>query len=151
MDILLLLHSVLRYVILILILMVLFRSLSGWLGKKPYTPLDRKLMLFSVIGAHSQLVIGLILYFMSPLVIAGMADMGAAMKDRTLRFWTVEHIAMMVIAIVLITLASAMSKRAKTDTSKHKKSFILFLIAILLILASIPWPFMALGAGRGWL
>lgn len=143
-------HSYLRYVILALILLTLFRSFSGWMGKKAYSPLDRKLTLFSVIGAHTQLVIGLTMYFMSPMVKAGMADMGAAMKDPILRFYTIEHIGMMVLAITFITIGSAKAKRAKDATAKHKKTFIFFLLAILLILASIPWPFMATGAGKGW-
>ncbi|MEW6467515.1 MAG: cytochrome B [Bacteroidota bacterium] len=148
---LLLIHSALRYVALLLILTAIFRSLSGWLGKRPYTPADRKVSLFTVITVHTQLVIGLILYFQSTWVKAGLADMGAAMKDKLLRFWTVEHISMMVIAIVLITIGSVSAKKAPTDLAKHKRTTILFILALLLILASIPWPFMATGVGRSWI
>jgi hypothetical protein len=147
---LLLVHSALRYVALVLILAAIFKSFMGWMGNKPYTTGDRKISLFTVITVHTQLVLGLILYFQSAWVKSGLADMGAAMKDKTLRFWTVEHIGMMIIAIILITIGSVSAKKAKSGLSKHKKTFWYFFIALLLILASIPWPFMAIGEGRSW-
>src|SRR4249920_2398682 len=103
-DSLLMIHSLLRYALIALILLTLLRSFMGWMGKKAYTPLDRKLTLFTVIAAHSQLIVGLALYFMSPMVKAGLADMAMAMKSPILRFYTVEHISMMLVAIILITL-----------------------------------------------
>ena len=150
-DSLLLIHSLLRYALLAIMLLALLRSFTGWMGKKAYVPLDRKLSLFTVIGAHSQLVIGLIMYFMSPIVKAGLANMSLAMKDPILRFYTVEHISMMLIAIVLITMGSVMAKKAKDDVAKHKRTFLFFILALLIILASIPWPFMVANGGRGWI
>lgn len=148
---LLLIHSILRYVLLVLMLLALARALPGWMKKQTYTTTDRKLALFTVISAHTQLLIGLALYFISPIVKTGLANMGSAMKDRILRFYTVEHISMMIIAIALITIGSVAAKRAQEETKKHKRVFILFLLALLVIFASIPWPFMAAGEGRGWL
>ena len=79
-------HNLLRYVILILILISIVKSFSGWMGKKQYTPGDKRFALFTLITAHLQLVIGLVLYFISPNVKVGLADMGGAMKDPGLRF-----------------------------------------------------------------
>lgn len=142
-------HSLLRYILLIFILISIFKSFSGWFNKKPYLPGDKKAALFTLISAHLQLVVGLILYFLSPTVKAGLADMGAAMKDPGLRFWSVEHISMMLIAIILITIGYAAAKRGKDDEAKHKKIAIFFLLAIVVIFIAIPWPWSAIS--RGWM
>ena len=142
-------HSLLRYILLILLLVSIVKSLSGWMGKKTYTSGDRKITLFTMVSAHLQLVVGLILYFLSPTVKVGMANIGEAMKDTSLRFWTVEHISMMLIAIVLITLGNSLSKRGKDDQAKHKRVAIFFLLALIIIFASIPWPWSAVA--RGWM
>lgn len=122
----------------------------GWLNKSNYSKLDNKLSLFSVIISHIQLIIGFILYFISPIVSAGLTDIGAAMKEPQLRFWTIEHISVMILAIVLITLGRSLSKRAADDIDKHKKVALFFGFGLLLILMRIPWPFMQIGEGRGW-
>ena len=119
-------HSLLRYILLVLILVSIVKSFSGWLGKKQYLPGDKKVALFTLISAHLQLVIGLILYCISPTVKVGMANMSATMKDATLRFWAVEHIGMMMTAIVLITLGYSLAKRGKDDETKHKRVAIFF-------------------------
>ena len=142
-------HSLLRYVLLILLLISIVKAYSGWGGKKSYSPGDRKLALFTVISAHLQLVIGLVLYFISPNVKVALANMSEAMKNPELRFWAVEHIAMMLIAIILITIGSARAKRAATDEGKHKQIAIFFLLALLVIFIAIPWPWKEIA--RGWM
>ena len=142
-------HGLLRYIILILLLITIVQSLSGWLGKKTYTPTHRKLTLFTMIFTHTQLLVGLILYFISPTVQVGLATMGEAMKDASLRFWTIEHMAMMLIAVVLITLGNIRSKKAATDEAKHKQVAIFFILALIIIFAAIPWPWSAVA--RGWM
>ena len=85
---------------------------------------------------------------MSDIAKAGMADMGAAMKEPALRFWTVEHAIIMILAVVFITIGRAKSKKAKTDELKHKKGAIFYLLALLLIVwAGIIKPY---ALGRGW-
>lgn len=142
-------HSLLRYILLALILISIFKSFSGWFGKKQYLPGDKKVALFTLISAHLQLILGLILYFMSPAVQTGLSDMGSAMKDPALRFWAVEHISMMIIAIVLITVGYSSAKRAASDEAKHKKTAIFFLLALIVIFIAIPWPWSAIS--RGWM
>jgi hypothetical protein len=142
-------HSLLRYILLIFILISIIKSFSGWFGKKQYLPGDKKVALFTLISAHLQLVIGLILYFISPSVKVGLANMGEAMKDPGLRFWAVEHISLMIIAIVLITLGYSLAKRGKDDEAKHKRIAIFFLLAIIVIFLAIPWPWSAVA--RGWM
>jgi len=142
-------HSLLRYIILILLLITIFKSFSGWFGKKEYTPGDKKLALFTLISAHLQLVVGLVLYFISPNVKAGLADMATTMTSPVLRFWTVEHISMMIIAIICITIGYSLAKRGKDDQAKHKRIAIFFLLALIIIFMAIPWPWSAVA--RGWM
>lgn len=142
-------HSLLRYILLALILIAIFKSFSGWFGKKQYLPGDKKVALFTLITAHLQLVLGLVLYFISPMVQTGLSDMGFAMKDPSLRFWAVEHISMMIIAIILITVGYSTAKRGKDDEAKHKKIAIFYTLALIVIFIAIPWPWSAIA--RGWM
>jgi predicted membrane channel-forming protein YqfA (hemolysin III family) len=87
-----------------------------------------------------QLLTGLVLYFfLSPITKLAMSDFGAAMKNSDLRFYAVEHFAMMLIAVVLVHIGRAKSKKAKTDQGKFKIASIFFLIASIIMVVSIPW------------
>lgn len=129
-DILKSAHSGWRYLVLILLVVAVIQALSGWLGKKVYTEGNRKLNVFTLISAHIQLVLGVVLYFLSPLT---KGPMGEALY----RYWKVEHVTMMVIAIVLITVGNAKSKKVADSIAKHKNIAIFFGIALVLILAAI--------------
>lgn len=133
-------HNLLRYVVVILLIISLVKSFSGWFGKKTFSKSDDKISLFLLIGSHLQLLIGLGLYFMSPIVEAALSDMANSMKEPQLRFWAVEHISAMIIGILIITLGRIMSKKAKTDTIRFRRQAIYFLLAALLIFSAIPWP-----------
>ena len=112
----------------------------GWLGKSDYSAKDEKLALFSMISMHIQFLVGIVLYFMSPFVrFDGMKE---TMGDAHTRFWTVEHLSLMLIAVILITLGRSAAKKLEESTAKHKKIAIFFTISLILILISIPWPFM---------
>ncbi|MEK7253387.1 MAG: cytochrome B, partial [Bacteroidota bacterium] len=93
-------HSGLRYVVLALLLAAIFKNFLKWQSKAPFTDGDRKLNLFTMTSAHIQLLLGIVMYLISPKVQfnAGM------MKDSMLRFFTIEHNLMMLIAIALITI-----------------------------------------------
>lgn len=132
-------HSYLRYGVLALLIVVIVTSLMGWLGKKPYTNTNNKLSLFLMIATHLQFVLGFILYFVSPAVQFN----SSTMKDASIRYWTVEHVSMMIIAVALITVARSIAKKMNVDESKHKRLFIFNSIALLIILASIAM------SGRG--
>lgn len=127
------LHSGFRYIVLLLLLLAIIRAWADWLGKKPYSEGNRKLNLFTLISAHTQLLIGLVLYFLSPYVkfVSGM------MKDNTLRYWTVEHVTAMVIAIVLITIGHSRSKKAVIAENKHKAIAIFYTLALVIVVATI--------------
>src|SRR6188768_3272893 len=132
-------HSYLRYAVLALLIVVIVASLSGWLGKKPYTGTNNKLSLSLLIATHLQFLLGLLLYFVSPFVQFN----SSTMKDAASRYWTVEHVSMMIIAVVLITVARSTAKKMAADESKHKRLFIFNSIALIIILAAITM------SGRG--
>ena len=141
-------HSGLRYVVIILLLITIIQAFVGWFGQKPFTEGTQKLSLFTLISVHLQLVIGLVLYFISPVVHVALANMGAAMKDSVLRFWAVEHITTMIISIVLITIGYSTAKRATTAKAKFTRIALFYLIGFVLMMSMIPWPGMRVA--RGW-
>ena len=108
-----------------------------------YLEQDKKFALWTLIAAHIQLVIGLIQYIAGPWGIKNIQNngMGVVMKDSYQRFFAMEHILMMMIAIALITVGYSVAKRTLAPRKKHQKIFIFFLIALILILVAIPWPF----------
>ena len=135
-------HSGLRWLVLVLLLAAVFVSISRWQGNKPFTDGNRKLYLFTLISVHLQLVLGLILYFISPKVNFD------ALSNKVIRFYTVEHSSIMLLAIVLITVGYSRGKRASSDTQKHRLVGIFYGIGLGLILVGIPWAFRGLGAGN---
>jgi len=140
-QILLPLHSVIRWLVLSSLLFAIYRGYRGWLGNRPYTTIDNAARLFAVNIAHIQLVIGLWLYFISPIVNYFLHNFKEAVHERQIRFFGMEHITMMLVAIVFITIGSAKAKRKTTDKEKFKPMAIWFTISLLLIFTSIPWSF----------
>jgi cytochrome bd-type quinol oxidase subunit 2 len=132
-EILRYLHSGVRFIVLALVLVAIIQSLIGWLGHKTYSKGNRKLNLFAMISAHTQLLIGLALYFLSPLV----QFSSNTMKDASTRYWTVEHIAMMIFALVLITVGHSRSKKAVVPEDKHRAIAIFYLLAVIIIVVAI--------------
>jgi hypothetical protein len=145
MNVLIILHSWLRWILLILLLASIVKSYSGLSSKKALTAGDKKTWLFTMISAHTTLLIGLILLFFGRMgIISNPPQPGiSVMKDSAYRFFWVEHPLMMIIAIVFITIGRGQAKKSIPDAVKYKKAFWFFIIALLLILASIPWPFRA--------
>jgi len=123
-------HSGWRYLVIILLLVAFINALMGYLGRKPYTEGNRKLNVFALISAHIQLVLGLLLYFMHDWY---KGEMSVAIQ----RYWKMEHIAMMLIAIILITIGNAKSKKVDSALMKHRTIFVFFGLGLLLITAAI--------------
>ncbi|WP_103665112.1 cytochrome B [Gracilimonas amylolytica] len=136
-------HSGLRWILLVLIVWAIIKAISGWTGQKEYQKSDRLSALLALIFTHIQLLIGLGLYFMSPKV----SFESGVMESSVLRFYTVEHITMMIVAIALITFGFSSAKRMEASLAKHKRVAITYGIGLLIMIASIPWPFRGLGAG----
>ena len=132
------LHSVLRWLIIIFAILTLIKGLGGMGGKKPFGKKDKRIAFYLMISCDIQLLLGLALYFMKGwwTVLTG----GAAMASNYNRYFTVEHTVGMLIAIVLIHIGYAATKKNIPDGSKFKRLFWFTLIAIIVILATIPWP-----------
>lgn len=143
MDILVKSHSGLRWVALILLLAAIFNALASR-GKGKYEKKDKMLNLFAMIVLHIQLLIGLVLYFTSPKVMF----IQGWMKMKPLRFFGLEHLLIMVIAIAVITIGRKKAEKASMIGKKHSIIFNWYTIGLILILAGIPWPFR--GFGTGW-
>ncbi|OJJ17485.1 hypothetical protein BKI52_26820 [marine bacterium AO1-C] len=148
---LLFIHSWIRWIIIVMAVIVIFKSLTGWLSKKGYTKGDNALSASFVGFMHLQLLLGFVLYFVySPVAKAAMKDMGAAMKNPGLRYWGVEHITMMILAVVIAQIGRSRAKKMSEAVHKHKTSFIFFTISIVLILASIFTLYMKINPGLSW-
>lgn len=127
------LHSGLRYIVLLLVLLAIIRAWADWLGKKPYSNGNRLLNLFAMISVHTQLLVGIILYFLSPFVKFN----SETMKNADTRYWTIEHLTMMIIAIILITIGHSKSKKLALPERKHKTIAIYYTVALLIVIVAI--------------
>ncbi|MEZ7498247.1 hypothetical protein QO200_05805 [Flavobacterium sp. Arc3] len=128
-------HSGWAYIALVLLVVAVVNAFVGMFSKKEFTARDRKIAIFGLIGTHTQLLIGLILYFVSPL---GFASLGQ-MSDKALRLTSLEHPLINIIAITLITIGWSKHKKLITSESKFKTFSIFYGIGLLLILSRIPW------------
>jgi putative Ca2+/H+ antiporter (TMEM165/GDT1 family) len=140
------LHSYVRWIVVILASVAVVRALGGWLGRKEWTALDRRLGVFFSSSMDLQLLLGLILYiFLSPSTHTAFQDFGAALSNEVLRYWSLEHIGLMLVAVVLVHVGQTLSKRAGEARVKHRQAAIFFGLAILIVLFAIPWPFLPYG------
>ncbi len=150
-DILVAAHSGGRWIVLILLLVAIFRSATA--GNRNFTQDDQKVGLFLVIATDLMLLIGIYLYFAGNwgnAQIQNAGGMGEVMKNPAARFFAVEHMAGMLIAIILIHIGKAQGKKNLPHKTKHRRTFIFYLLSLIITIASIPWPFRAVGEGRGW-
>lgn len=134
-------HNILRWAVLLFGVWAVLAALGAVMSKRNYKGSDNKASLFFMISCDIQLLLGLYLYFSGMYFDRVKSDMGAVMKDSAMRFFAIEHALMMIIAWLLVHVGRSMVKRADTDAQKHKRTLIYFGIALLLILAMIPWPF----------
>lgn len=135
------LHNLLRWIILILLVVNIVRHFTA--SNNPFTATDKKLGLFLMIAAHTTLLLGIYQWFAGSWGFQNIQNLGMAvvMKDSVYRFWAVEHLTGTLIGIVLITLGKGVAKKNFPDAVKHKRSAILYLLALVIILAVVPWPF----------
>lgn len=134
------LHNLLRWIILILLIANVVRHLTA--GSKPYGKQDTNLGKWLMISSHVMLLLGLFQWFSGGLGLQAIKEsgMGEVMKNSVSRYWAVEHITGMLIAIVLVTIGYGVRKKSLDDAGKHRRALILYALALLIILAMMPWP-----------
>ena len=134
-------HSYWAYLTLFLVVIATLNALKGVFTKGDFLNKDFRISLFALIVTHIQIVLGLILYMYSPSAMGAIkaGGMGSVMKDSLLRYFSVEHPLMMIIAVVLITIGFSKHKKKDTSTQKFRSIAIFYTIALILILSRIPW------------
>jgi len=139
-DIVKTLHSYWAYLVLIVLLIATISAVIKTIGDKDYEPNDFRRSLFTLIVSHIQLLIGLVLYFVSPrLQIFSELGMGGVMKDAVNRLYLVEHPFVNILAVALITIGYSKHKKKLTSNAKLKTIAVFYSIALVLFLSRIPW------------
>ncbi|MEL6561244.1 MAG: hypothetical protein AAFQ94_23855 [Bacteroidota bacterium] len=139
-DIFLSIHSWLRWIILLVSVVVIIKSLAGLFGGGEYKKLDNILAASFVGTMHLQLLIGLVLYiFLSPITTSAFQNMSEAMNTPEIRYWAVEHITVMILAVVAAQAGRSISKKSDDSIVKFRFQSIFFGISLFLMLTRIPW------------
>jgi hypothetical protein len=142
----LLVHSYLRWIVLCLLVAVITRSLAGWRRGRDWSRLDDGVHVALVKAVYVQFLLGLILYlFLSPFSAAFLANIGPSLKHPVLRFFGLEHAFTMFAAVGILHESRKRTSRAKSPQLRHRGVWITTLIALLVICAAIPWPFLQHG------
>jgi uncharacterized membrane protein len=128
-------HSGWAYIALLVLLIATITAVFGFVSKKEFTATNRKIALFALIACHIQLLVGMFLYFISPV---GFALLGE-MKEKAVRLTSLEHPLINIIAIILITIGWSKHKKLVDSLAKHKTFAIYYGLGLLLILSRIPW------------
>jgi len=133
-------HSYWAYIVLIILIIAVANALLGFTSKKEFKAKDLRISLFALIASHIQLIIGFLAYYNSAFYESMRSmGMGEVMKNSELRKPLVEHPLLIIVAIALITIGFSKHKKKTTDITKFKTITIFYGIALLLILAVIPW------------
>jgi hypothetical protein len=138
-------HSLLRWLVIALALWAILRAYAGASGR-PWSPADEAAGRWFTISLDVQFVVGLILYgLLSPITAQAFADMGGAMRSPVLRFWAVEHLVLVIAALAFAHIGRSRARKARTDAARHRQAAIFYTLALLAVLAAVPWPFMEHG------
>lgn len=132
-------HTFLPYLIFIALAASLILSLMKRNNAGPLDSLTKRFYLFTLIFTHTQILLGIVLYFVSPITKNAMEDFGAAMRESAIRFYAVEHVLTMILAAVAITIGNSKAKKATTGKKAYNSILLYFTIALILILIRIPW------------
>lgn len=140
------LHAVVRWLVLIFILYAIYRAFIGFTRNRKFSKTDNAFRHWTATVAHIQLMIGVILYTKSPIAKYFWTDTETASQHLDLTFYGIIHIILMLTAIILLTIGSALAKRKLADKEKFRTMLVWFSIALIIIFIAIPWPFSPLSA-----
>ncbi len=139
------LHNLLRWVALLTLVVSVVMAFNGMMRKTDYTKTENKWSLFTLIAFHLQLVLGLALYFAK-----GWYSQLGEMSNAVYRFWSLEHLVAMILAITLVTVGRIRTKKISLPAKKHRTQFVFYLIALIIVISNVPWPFREAGIARPW-
>lgn len=134
------LHALFRWLVLISLIFAILRAYRGQFKKLPFSSLDNTIRIITVKIVQVQFCIGIALYMLSPVVRYFLNNFKTAVHLRDIRFFGMEHITMMVVAVAIISIGSDKVSRA-VEQDKYKTMARWFVIGLLLIIISIPWSF----------
>lgn len=135
------LHSLFRWFVLAILLFAIFNAYRGLSQKKAFSKTDNAIRHWTATVVHIQLMLGLWVYFISPIIKYFYENLAKAMNQSDMAFFGIYHMATMFLAVVFITIGSASAKRKNTDQEKFRTMLIWFSIGLLIILMAVPWPF----------
>jgi hypothetical protein len=134
-------HSLFRWLVLLSLVVAIYRAYVGWFTNKIFAPQENSIRNFACTIANIQFLIGLWLYFKSPVVDYFWDNFQVAIHERDIRFFGIEHITMMFIGVAIINTGSGLVKQKLTDKAKFKTIAIWFSVGLTIIFLSIPWRF----------
>ncbi|MER0441977.1 hypothetical protein [Emticicia sp. W12TSBA100-4] len=135
------LHSILRWLVLVSLILAIFRAYRGFTQHTIFTKTDNLIRHWTATIAHIQLVVGMTLYIQNPVIKYFWANFKEMSQQLEVLFFGIIHIFLMLVAIVILTIGSAMAKRKSTDKEKFKTMLVWFSLALFIIFIAIPWPF----------
>jgi hypothetical protein len=134
-------HSIMRWLVLASLLYAIYRAYKGYTSNAQFSKTDNAVRHWTATIAHIQLVIGITLYTQSPIIKYFWNNFNEAIHNLDTAFFGLLHIVLMLTAIILITIGSALSKRKTTDKEKFKTMLVWFSVSLIIIFIAIPWPF----------
>lgn len=138
-SIVLVLHNAWRWLVLLAAVWALVRAWSGWLGKRPWTKADRQAGFLFGISVDIQFLLGLILAIISPILQAAYQDLGSLAMQAPFRFYLMEHMPVMIVALILAHVGAVMARKGADDAARHRRAVIWFTLTALAIVVAIPW------------
>ncbi|HVB38539.1 MAG TPA: hypothetical protein VND92_08370 [Vicinamibacterales bacterium] len=140
------LHSAIRWLVLLFGILAAVRGFNGWFRRLPWTPTDERVGFWAVMAMDLQALLGILLYAgLSRVTATAFGNWAFAMRDNDLRFWAVEHITIMIVALALLHVARVRIRKAGSPEAKHRTAALLIGLSMLLVLVGIPWPWMSYG------
>lgn len=147
----LVLHSWLRWLVVIVAVIAVARFAWGWLSGRKWEALDGRLASTFPALLDIQLLVGLVLYFFaSPITTGALRNFGAAMGNAVTRFYAVEHLFLMLLALIIAHVGSVLVKRRAPGPARWRAATVVFGLALIVILLAVPWPFVTAGTNRPW-
>lgn len=135
------LHSTMRWLVLISLIISLYKAYRGYFRKETFSKADDAIRHWTATIAHLQLMLGITLYFQSPIIKYFLNNFSTAKESFDLLFFGMIHSLLMLVAVIIITIGSALAKRKAESSEKFKTMLIWYTIALLIIFIAIPWPF----------